>query len=360
MTEGIISPKNPFFQVRFLLVLGFLSVLLVFLFAMELLVGSVRIPWSEVLNILGGMNTERESWENIIINFRLPKAVVAILAGSSLSVAGLMMQTLFRNPLAGPDVLGLSAGAGLGVALVILTAGATTTSTILGNFDLFGSIGVAFAASAGSALVLILILLASHRIRSSITILILGLMVGYATSSLVTVLMNFALAERIQAYIVWSFGSFGGCTWSQIQVLALFTLFGLVCGGIMVKQLNVLLLGELYAESMGLNFRLTRIRLFVATALLAGSVTAFCGPIGFIGISVPHLCRSLFSTSNHMILVPGCILIGACLALVSDIIASVPGSDITLPLNAVTSLIGAPIVIWVIFSKTRKDLELCV
>lgn len=329
------------------------------LFILKLVLGSVAIPVSDVVGILTGNGNENAAWVSIVLNYRLPKAVVGIFAGASLAVAGLLMQTLFRNPLAGPDVFGLSAGASLGVAMVVLSAGtAGVSSTILGGLGLFGNIGIAVAASVGSGLVLLMILIASRRIRSSMTILILGLMVGYTASSFISILMHFALAERIQAYTVWSFGSFGGATWDQIWVLALFASAGLLAGASQVKNLNALLLGEQYAESMGLDFRRTRGVIFATTAVLSGVVTAFCGPIAFIGIAVPHLCRALFSTANHMILIPACILLGACLAVAADIIASVPGSDITLPLNAITSLIGAPVVIWVIFSKNRQGMEM--
>lgn len=331
------------------------------LFILKLALGSVAIPLSDVVGILMGNGSENAGWISIILNYRLPKAIVGIFAGASLAVAGLLMQTLFRNPLAGPDVFGLSAGASLGVAMVVLSAGtAGVSSTILGGLGLFGNIGIAVAASVGSGLVLLMILIASRRIRSSMTILILGLMVGYTASSFISILMHFALAERIQAYTVWSFGSFGGATWDQIWVLVLFTSVGLLAGACQVKNLNALLLGEQYAESMGLDFRRTRSVIFVTTAVLSGVVTAFCGPIAFIGIAVPHLCRALFSTANHMVLIPACILLGACLAVAADIIASVPGSEITLPLNAITALIGAPVVIWVIFSKNRQGMEMSV
>lgn len=350
---------HPMKRSRFRLITG-ISLLLFFsgvLFLLELMLGSVPIPGSEVLSILLGQGSDHHTWEVIVSQFRLPKAIVAILAGSSLSVAGLLMQTLFRNPLAGPDVMGLYAGASLGVAIVILWAGSSVSATIISNLNLFGSIGIALAASCGSAFVLLMILIASQRIRSNITILILGLMFGYATSSFISILMHFALAENIQAFMIWSFGSFGGLTWDQILILSVFCMAGLIIACLSTKQLNALLLGEQYAESMGLEFKKTRNILFIATAILAGTVTAFCGPIGFLGISVPHLCRALFSTANHQILIPACILVGILLALVSDLIASLPGSDITLPLNSVTSLIGAPVLIWVILSRNTKGMD---
>lgn len=347
---------------RYRILLGMTALILlsVILFLLELTLGSVPIPPGEIYAILLGHGSSHHPWEVIIHQFRLPKAIVAVFAGSSLAVAGLMMQTLFRNPLAGPDVMGLNAGASLGVAVIILGASSTVSSTILSNLSFLGSVGIAVAASCGSAGVLVMILAASHRIRSNITILILGLMFGYATSSFISILMHFALAEKIQAYTIWSFGSFSGLVWDQILVLALFCLTGLGIAGLATKQLNALLLGEQYAESMGLDFRQTRHILFISTALLSGVVTAFCGPISFLGIAVPHLCRFLFATANHRVLIPACILMGMLLALTSDLIASLPGSDITLPLNSVTALIGAPVLIWVILSKRSRGVDSCI
>lgn len=341
-------------------VMVFLLFSLIILFFLELILGSVSIPCPEIIRILSGQGSSHDSWEIIVYNFRLPKAVVGLCAGAGLSIAGLFMQTLFRNPLAGPDVLGLSSGAALGVALVVLTAGTAGPSSILADLGFFGNFGIAIAASLGSALVLMMILVLSKRVRSSMTLLIHGLMFGYTANSFISILMHFTLAERIQAYTIWSFGSFGGATWDQIQILVLFTMFAFVFSIFLIKDLNVLLLGDQYAESMGLDLIRIRNKIFIITAVLSGVVTAFCGPIGFIGISVPHLCRAIFATANHGILLPGCILFGACLALIADIIASVPGYSITLPLNAITSLIGAPVVIWIIFSKSRAGMEVSV
>jgi len=348
------------FNMRITGIMIFLLLSLIILFFLELVLGSVAIPYPEIVRILTGQGSSHDSWIMIIYNFRLPKAMVGLCAGACLAIAGLFMQTLFRNPLAGPDVLGLSAGAGLGVAIVVLSAGTAGASSILGNLGFFGSVGIAIAASFGSGLVLLMILAVSKRVQNSMTLLILGLMFGYTANSFISILMHFALAERIQAYTIWSFGSFGGATWDQIQVLVLFAVLGLIYSISLIKHLNVLLLGDQYAESMGLDLIRTRNKIFIITAVLSGVVTSFCGPIGFIGISVPHLCRALFATANHCILIPACILLGACLALTADIIASVPGYSITLPLNAITSLIGAPVVIWIIFSKSRNGMEVSV
>ena len=360
MIHALNMMKSGHFRLRMTGMMSFLFFSLFILFFLELILGSVTIPHPEIIRILMGEGSSHESWVSIIYNFRLPKAVLGSCAGACLAVAGLLMQTLFRNPLAGPDVLGLSAGAGLGVALVVLSTGTTGASSILGNMGFFGSIGIAIAASLGSGLVLLMILAVANKIQNTMTILILGLMFGYTANSFISILMNFALAERIQAYTIWSFGSFGGVTWDQIQVPVIFAISGLIFAIFLIKHLNALLLGDQYAQSMGLDISRTRNELFIITAVLSGVVTAFCGPIGFIGISVPHLCRGLFATANHGILIPACILLGACLALAADIIASVPGSPITLPLNAITSMIGAPVVIWVICSKSRQGMEVSV
>lgn len=328
---------------------------LVAAFTLSLTLGSVEIPLKDILKILIGQEPQRRTWTTIVMDFRLPKAITASLAGAALAVAGLEMQTLFRNPLADPFVLGINSGASLGVALVVLSvgvAGASATSMLAG-LGLVGNFGLVAAASIGSGLVLGLMLLVAQRVHSTMTLLILGLMVGYAASALVSLLLYFSIAERIHAYINWTFGSFGGVTWSQMKVLAPVILAALAVAFVLSKSLNALLLGETYARTMGLNVARARRWIILSAALLAGSITAFCGPIGFLGIAVPHLCRSLFNTSDHRVLVPTCTLLGATLALIADIIAQMPGSQTVLPLNAVTALIGAPIVAWVIIRRSN-------
>jgi iron complex transport system permease protein len=282
-------------------------------------------------------------------------ALTALLAGAALAVSGLQMQTLFRNPLSDPFVLGISSGASLGVALVVLGAGVAaglgSGTKLLGGLSLAGDVGITVAAILGSLLVLLLVLAVSRRVQSTMTLLILGLMFGYATSALVSVMLYFSIADRIQAYISWTFGTFGGVTWSQMQVLAPTILIGLLLAFLLMKPLNALLLGETYARSMGLNVRRVRLAIITSAAMLAGVVTAFCGPIGFLGIAVPHFCRSLFGTSDHRVLLPAVTMMGAILALAADLVASLPGSQLTLPLNAVTALIGAPVVTWVILRQ---------
>ncbi|SES70274.1 iron complex transport system permease protein [Methanococcoides vulcani] len=329
-------------------------VLLSTFFVLDLVLGSVKIPVDAVISILLGQDVQKESWEGIILNFRLPRACAAVFGGSALAVAGLQMQTLFRNPLAGPYILGISSGASLGVALIVLSAGASTASALVSGMGLMGDAGVAMAAFIGSSTVMLIVLFVSRRVENSMTILILGLMFGYVTSSVVTVLMHFSAAERVQAFIIWTFGSFAGVTWQQVYIMTLFSITGLVTSFLLAKPLNALLLGERYATSMGMNFSRTRSLIIISTALLAGTVTAFCGPIAFLGVAVPHLCRGIFVTADHRTLVPACALVGAFLALASDLLAQMPGSDLMLPLNSITSLLGAPVVIWVVIRGSKS------
>jgi iron complex transport system permease protein len=319
-------------------------------FLISLAVGSVNIPLDQTIMILLGGEPERASWANIIFRVRLPKAITAMLAGAALSVSGLMMQTLFRNPLAASDVLGINSGASLGVALVVLSAGVGAGS-LLSGVSFVSDLSLAAAAMLGAGLTLALILFIARHVENSLTLLILGLMIGSLTFALVSLLLYFSIPERIQAYVNWGFGSFGSVTWGQLPILSAAVLAGLLLSWALGKTLNTLLLGETYAASLGLNVRLARLLIIAATALLTGTVTAFCGPITFIGIAVPHLCRSILSTSDHRLLVPGTILVGAVAALAASLIAELPGSTNILPLNAVMALFGAPIVIWIILRQ---------
>ncbi|MCY3992610.1 MAG: iron ABC transporter permease [Caldilineaceae bacterium] len=337
------------------LMLAGLALLALAAFMLSLAVGSVRIPLDEIVAVLLGGDASKSAWATIVLKFRLPKALTAMLAGAALSVSGLQMQTLFRNPLAGPFVLGISSGASLGVALTVLLAGVAVglggSTTLLAGISLAGDTSLALSAIVGSGLVLLLVMSVARRVQSGMTLLILGLMFGYTTSALVSVLIYFSVVERIQAYISWTFGSFGGVTWRQLQVMAPAILLGLAGAHLLMKPLNALLLGETYALSLGLNVRRVRLGIIGTAAILAGVVTAFCGPIGFLGIAVPHLCRSLLNTSDHRLLLPAVSFMGATLALGADIVAGLPGSQLTLPLNAVTALLGAPVVIWVILRQ---------
>lgn len=323
---------------------------LVAVFLLNIATGSVDIPLNNIVKILLGGEADKAIWETIVVKFRLPKAFTAMLAGAGLSVAGLQMQTLFRNPLADPFVLGISSGASLGVALVVMSAG-TVGATLIAELGLLGNFTTAAAASLGALLVLVVVLFVARKVESSVTLLIVGLMFGYTTGAAVSLLMYFSITERIQAYINWTFGSFDGVTWEQMRVFAPLILLGMTLAYGQTKPLNALLLGEAYARSMGVNIQRTRLLIIVSTALLAGTITAFCGPIGFIGVAVPHLCRSLFSTSDHRTLIPATLMMGAGLALGADLIAQMPGSQVVLPLNAVMALLGAPIVTWVILRQ---------
>jgi iron complex transport system permease protein len=323
------------------------------LFVLALALGSVNIPLDQIVAVLLGGEAERASWTNIVLQFRLPRAFTAMLAGAALGVGGLLMQTLFRNPLAAPDVLGINSGASLGVALVVLTTG-VGSGALLAGVGLTGDLGMAAAASIGAALTVALILQFARHISSSAALLIVGLMVGQLTFAGVSLLLYFSIPERIQAYINWGFGSFSGVTWAQLPILAVAVFGGLALALAMIKPLNALLLGEVYAESIGVHVRRLRIGIIAATALLTGAVTAFCGPIIFIGIAAPHLCRGILRSADHRALVPGVALVGALLALAATLLAEMPGTRLTLPLNAVTALFGAPVVLAVLLRREGR------
>ena len=325
-----------------------LMVVLLVLFFTNISLGSVSIPIKEIINGFLGKVMEKESWEIILWNFRLPKAFTAILVGMALSISGLLMQTLFRNPLAGPYVLGLSSGASLGVAFVILGAG--FLPSFLATIFL-SSYGIVLASALGSAFVLIAVLAVSQKLKDTMAILIVGLMFGSLTSAVVSVLSYFSTAEQLQKFTFWSLGSLANLSWKEVSLLFIITSIGITLSFLVIKPLDALLLGEKYAKSLGVNFKKTRYIIIFATSILAGSITAFVGPIAFIGLAVPHIAKLLFQTSNHFILFWSTLLIGAIILLFCDIIAQCPGYDITLPINAVTSIIGAPIVIWLLVRK---------
>jgi iron complex transport system permease protein len=315
---------------------------------LDIFFGSVSIKASEVIKAIF-TNTD-SNFETIILKFRLPKAITALTVGIALSLSGLQMQTVLRNPMAGPDVLGISSGASLGVAFVILGFSANISPDSLkglGNWILIA------ASWAGAGAVMILIMFISSRVKDIMTILILGIMLSSGISAIVTIMQYFSNESMLKAYVIWTMGSLGNLTSSQLNVLLISVSVGVLLSLISTKMLNALLLGENYAGSIGLNVRFARVVIFAGTSVLAGSVTAFCGPIGFIGIAVPHIARILFKTSDHKILIPGTILAGGTVMLASDIISQMPGSDSVLPVNSVTSLIGIPVVIWVIL-RNRK------
>ena len=327
-----------------------LALVLVFCFILNISLGSVYIPLKDIFKSIIGAATEQESWEYIIQDYRLPKAFTAILVGSGLGISGLLMQTLFRNPLAGPFVLGISSGASLGVALIILG------SSLFGGIFAFLMISkwsIVIAASLGSFLVLMSVMVVSIKIRDTMAILIIGLMFSSITAAIVSVLSYFGSAQQLQQYIFWGFGSLGNLSWNELGIFFIIYFLGMILSISSVKSLNSLLLGENYAKSLGLNIKKSRLTIIIATSLLAGTITAFAGPIAFIGLAIPHMTRQIFNTSNHKILLPAVFLFGAIVMLICDSIAQVPNSDYTLPINAITSLIGAPVVIWLLVRKRK-------
>ena len=332
-----------------------LILILLALFLVSLLMGSVAIAPADVIRILLGFDVESQVSTTMILQLRLPESVTAVLAGSALAVSGLQMQALFRNPLAGPFVLGINAGASLGVAVVVLGAasGFALFEGVFGTGANSQGLGTVGAAILGAGSIMGLVLLVSQRIRDNVSLLILGLMFGYGASALVSFLVYFSTAENIQSYMLWSMGSFTAVAPGQLPVLAGVVGLGLVLAVGCIKSMNAMLLGEDYAQSLGVSIGRSRFCIIVSTALLAGGVTAFCGPVAFLGLAVPHLCRGLLVTADQRILLPAVILMGGILALFSDIVARVPGADETLPLNSVTALIGAPVVVWVILQRRK-------
>jgi iron complex transport system permease protein len=320
------------------------------LFVLNISLGSVAIPFKDILNTLIGNTAAKESWQTIILHFRLPKAITAILVGSGLSVAGLLMQTLFRNPLAGPFVLGISSGASLGVALLILG------SSLFGSFFLVNSISnwsLPVASSLGAFLVLSAVIIAANKVRNTMSILIIGLMFGSLTSAIISVLAYFSEAQQIQQFLFWSFGSLGNLSWNELLIFIVIYSIGMLATLTIVKPLNSLLLGENYAKSLGINVKKNRNIILIITSILTGVITAFAGPIAFIGLAVPHIARMIFTTSNHKTLLPAVVILGGIIMLICDGIAQLPTSEFTLPINAITSLFGAPIVIWLLVRKKK-------
>lgn len=322
-------------------------------FALSLAIGSVTIPLSDVLSVLVGGDTERASWAVIIEDVRLPRAISAVLAGAALGVAGLQMQTLLRNPLADPFVLGITAGASLGVALVVLGTGGGAAVLFGSSLGLAGDSAVAVAAVLGALAALAPVLAISARVRNPATVLIVGLMFGYAVQALVTFLVVGTSFEQLQRWISWGFGSFTGVTWPQLSLFAPLIVVGVALVLVATKPLNALLLGQTYAQSIGLNARRARLLILAGASVLAGVVTAYCGPIAFLGVAIPHIARALTGTSDHRVLVPAVVLAGAALALFAQIASLSFADGGVLPLNAVTSFIGAPIVIAVLLRSRR-------
>ncbi|MDR0834342.1 MAG: iron ABC transporter permease [Candidatus Symbiothrix sp.] len=320
-----------------------LTLLIVILFLCNLFFGAVRIPATIVWDVLTGQTVERAAWAGIILQSRLPQALTALLSGSALAVSGLMLQTLFQNPLAGPGILGISSGANLGVAVVMLYSG-SMLSTV-------------FAAFTGAFIVLALILYASMRVKNNVMVLIIGMMVGYLASSGIAILNSIAPPERIRSYVLWGLGSFSNVSYLQISMVAVLLIVGLTLSLLLIKPLNTLLLGENYASNLGINVRRTRLYILLVTGFLTAVVTAFCGPISFIGLAVPHGARMIFRTSNQQILLPATLALGAVVALFCNLLTNIPLTNGLLPLNAITPLLGAPVILYIIFSQKFARFE---
>lgn len=335
---------------RHITLFALLGIALIVLFLANISLGSVKIPLHDVLQSLTGGEASKTSWHYIILNYRLPKAITALLAGIGLSIGGLLMQTLFRNPLAGPDVLGLNSGASLGVAFIILASGILPVA-LAGIFQ--SPYGIVVAAVAGSFMVLLAVLAVAQRLRDTMAILIIGLMFSSFTGAIVGVLTYFSTAEQLQKYTFWAMGSLGNLPWENIMLLGIVVVVGLLLSAITLKPLDALLLGERYAKSMGINFKRTRFIIILATSLLTGSITAFAGPILFVGLVVPHMAKLFFKTSSHKVLFWATLLTGAVLMLLCDIFTQMPESSFVLPINAITSIIGAPVVIGLLLSKRK-------
>lgn len=325
-----------------------LIILAALLFILDIFFGSVSLKPGEIFNAI--FTSSEQGVETIIFKFRIPKALTALIVGIALSLSGLQMQTVFRNPMAGPYVLGISSGASLGVAFVILGFSAQLSP---GNIQGLGNWALVVASWLGAGVVMIIIMFISVRLRDIMTVLILGIMLSSGISAIVSIMQYFSNETMLKAYVIWTMGSLGNLTSQQLEVLIISVAIGVLLTVASVKMLNALLLGENYATSIGLNVKFARLLIFAGTSILAGSVTAFCGPIGFIGIAVPHIARIVFRTSDHKILIPATIFIGGSVMLLSDIISQLPGSDSVLPVNSVTSLVGIPVVIWVIL-RNRK------
>lgn len=343
--------KRP---VAFYMLLIMASIFLFFF--LNLVLGSVSIPLRAVWNILWGTGNESVIWQNIIWKSRVPQALTALVAGAGLSVSGLQMQTVFRNPLAGPSVLGISSGASMGVAFVVLLSG-SLGGVALSKLGFMGEIALTIAAIAGSLSIMALIVFVSQKVRGNVTLLIIGVMIGYIANAVIGVLKFFSVEEDIRAYVIWGLGSFARVSGDQMTLFICIMVVLLPLSFLLVKTLNLLLLGDAYARNLGLNIKRARLLVITCSGVLVAIVTAYCGPIIFLGLAVPHLCRGMFRTSDHRILMPASLLAGASLAMVCNLIARMPGFEGALPVNSVTALVGAPVVMSVLFNKRRNEMN---
>lgn len=331
-------------------------VAIILLFSLNLLLGSVQIPFRAVWNILLGNEGESIIWHNIIWKSRIPQTITAMVAGAGLAVSGLQMQTVFHNPLAGPSVLGISSGASMGVAFVILLSG-SLGGVALSKVGIIGNVALTLAAIIGSFSIMAVIVYVSQKVKGNVTLLIIGVMIGYVSNAVIGVLKFFSMEEDIRAYVIWGLGSFSRVSGEQMYLFIILMLILLPLSFLLVKTLNLLLLGESYARNLGLNIRQARLLVISSAGILTAVVTAYCGPIVFLGLAVPHLCRGLFHTSDHRILMPTSLLVGAALALLCNLIARLPGFEGALPINSVTALIGAPVVVSVLFNKRKGEIQ---
>lgn len=328
--------------------LSLLVVLVLILFVLNMMVGAVNIPVRNVWNILMGGMGDRDAWKYIILQSRLPQALTAILSGGALAMSGLMLQTAFRNPLADPSIFGISSGAGLGVALVMLLMGGTLST---GVFTITGFAAVFIAAFIGAMVVILIILFFSSIVRNHVMLLIIGIMIGYLSASAISLLNFFATEEGVKSYLVWGLGNFGGVTMEQMPIFAAVTIIGIMMAMLLIKPLNALLLGDKYAQNLGVNIVIVRNALLIITGVLTAIVTAFCGPISFIGLAVPHVARLWVKTDDHIVLMPATLLSGSVIALVCNLLCVLPGDAGIIPLNAVTPLMGAPVIIYILLKQ---------
>lgn len=326
-----------------------LIIIIVLLFLFNLFIGTITIPFEDLLDIIFGNNTDSTN-SVIVLNYRLPQAITALFAGAALSVSGLLMQTLFKNPLADPSMLGVSSGAGLGVSIIVLLTGIIGEKALV-SFGLWADLSVSIAAFVGASMVLLLLLLFSFKLKNMTSLIIIGLMISYLAGSITDIMKYFSMKEDIHAFVIWGLGSFSAVGSSKIWFFTISISIGLILSILLIKKLNIIILGDTYAENLGLNIKKNNIAIILISGFLTAIVTAYCGPISFLGLAVPHLTRFIFRTSDHRILLPTTMLMGMSVSLLCNIVARIPGFEGNLPINAVTAFIGAPVVIWVILRK---------
>lgn len=341
---------------RFVIIFILVSVSILVFFVLNLVLGTISIPVASIWNILFGVKEESVIWENIIWKSRLPQTLTALVAGAGLSISGLQMQTLFRNPLAGPSELGISSGASLGVASIILLSG-SVAGTALVRMGLFGEIAISVAAVIGAMVVMSIIIAISQYIKGNVILLIIGVMIGYIATAIIGVLKFFSNDEDVRAYVIWGLGSFSKVSGNQVYTFVVIMIVLILLSFLLIKTLNLLMLGGGYARSLGLHVKRARLYVIISSCVTTAIVTAYCGPIVFLGLAVPHLCRTIFVSSDHRILMPAVTLTGASLALFCNLVARLPGFEGALPINSVTALIGAPIVISVLFGKRKNEVN---